>query len=85
MLLAMTAGLDSRSVAASLLWPKEAELDIDVDLPEGFDSPFEDDEEVRPDASPDAFGEPLSEGIIGSEEDPTADLQEEEPENISRR
>ena len=33
------------SVAASLLWPKEAELDIEVDLPEGFDSPFEDDEE----------------------------------------
>ncbi len=31
------------SVAASILWPKEAEMDIDVDLPEDFDSPFEDD------------------------------------------
>jgi len=30
------------SVAASILWPKEAEMDIDVDLPEDFDAPFED-------------------------------------------
>jgi hypothetical protein len=30
------------SVAASILWPKDAEMDIDVDLPEDFDSPFED-------------------------------------------
>ena len=33
------------SVAASILWPKEAEMDIDVDLPEDFDSPFEDESE----------------------------------------
>ena len=33
------------SVAASILWPKEAEMDIDVDLPEDFDSPFDDDRE----------------------------------------
>ncbi len=33
------------SVAASLIWPKDCEMDIDVDLPEDFDSPFEDDEE----------------------------------------
>jgi tellurite resistance protein TerC len=32
------------SVAASILWPKEAEMDIDVDLPEDFDAPFEDDD-----------------------------------------
>ena len=32
------------SVAASLIWAKSADLDIDVDLPEDFDSPFEDDE-----------------------------------------
>src|SRR6267143_4964346 len=31
------------SVAASILWPKHAEMDIDVDLPEDFESPFEDD------------------------------------------
>src|SRR5688572_23760340 len=30
------------SVAASLIWPKDAEMDIEVDLPEGFDPPFED-------------------------------------------
>lgn len=37
------------SVAASMLWPKDCEMDIDVDLPEGFDSPFEDDDEKKPD------------------------------------
>jgi hypothetical protein len=29
------------SVAASLIWAKSADLDIEVDLPEDFDSPFE--------------------------------------------
>src|SRR5882724_3746125 len=33
------------SVAASILWPKDAEMQIDVDLPEDFDSPFGDDPE----------------------------------------
>lgn len=33
------------SVAASLIWPKDCEMDIDVDLPEDFDAPFEDDED----------------------------------------
>jgi tellurite resistance protein TerC len=33
------------SVAASILWPKNAEMNIDVDLPEDFDSPFDDDSE----------------------------------------
>ena len=31
------------SVAASILWPKDAEMDIDVEMPEDFDSPPEDD------------------------------------------
>jgi len=35
------------SVAASMIWPKDCEMDIDVDLPEGFDPPFEDDDESR--------------------------------------
>ena len=30
------------SVIASILWPKQAEMDIDVDLPEDFESPFAD-------------------------------------------
>ena len=29
------------AVVASLIWPKKAERDIDVDLPPGFDPPFE--------------------------------------------
>lgn len=33
------------SVAASILWPKDAELDIQVEMPEDFDSLFEDDPE----------------------------------------
>lgn len=32
------------SVIASLIWTKEAEMEIEVDLPEDFDSPFEDEE-----------------------------------------
>jgi tellurite resistance protein TerC len=32
------------SVVASLVWAKHADTNIDVDLPEDFDSPFEDDE-----------------------------------------
>lgn len=30
------------SVIASLIWPKEDDMDIEVDLPEDFDAPFED-------------------------------------------
>jgi tellurite resistance protein TerC len=33
------------SVAASILWPKEAEMKIEVEMPEDFDSLFEDDPE----------------------------------------
>jgi tellurite resistance protein TerC len=32
------------SVAASLIWPKEAETNIEVQLPPGFNSPFDDDQ-----------------------------------------
>jgi tellurite resistance protein TerC len=38
----------SSSVVASILWPKDAELKIDVEMPEDFDSLFEDDPEVKP-------------------------------------
>jgi len=40
------------SVAASILWPKHAEMDIDLDLPADFDSPFEDDPEESNPESP---------------------------------
>jgi tellurite resistance protein TerC len=36
------------SVVASLIWPKRAERDIDVELPEGFGRPFEDVEDEKP-------------------------------------
>lgn len=65
------------SVIASLLWPKDAELDIDVDLPEGFDSPFEDDESdtaQEPEAAKEA------ETARSGEE-----VTEEEPESVERR
>ena len=35
------------SMAASLLWPKDSEIDIQVDLPEDFDPPFEDTEDAN--------------------------------------
>jgi tellurite resistance protein TerC len=36
------------SVLASLIWPKRAERDIDIDLPPGFDPPFENVEDEPP-------------------------------------
>jgi tellurite resistance protein TerC len=35
------------SVVASLVWAKHADTNIEIDLPEDFDSPFEDEEEVE--------------------------------------
>jgi tellurite resistance protein TerC len=32
------------SVVASVIWPKEAETNIEVELPEGFNTPFDDDQ-----------------------------------------
>jgi tellurite resistance protein TerC len=61
------------SVAASLTWPKEAVLNISVDLPEDFDSPFENDEvpkELQPPAAPD---------------DASSKNEQEEPESVERR
>lgn len=36
------------AVAASIMWPKDSEMNIDIDLPEDFDSPFEDEPEDAP-------------------------------------
>ena len=46
--LAVVATVLLSSVAASILWPKEAEMDIDVDLPPDFDAPFADEPEETP-------------------------------------
>jgi len=40
--LIFVAAVLSSSVVASLIWPKESVMDIEVDLPEDFDAPFED-------------------------------------------
>jgi len=37
---------------ASIIWPKAGEMDIDLDLPEDFDPPFEDEPEQSPPDSP---------------------------------
>jgi tellurite resistance protein TerC len=68
------------SVVASLLRPQEADLDIKVDLPEGFDGPF---------------GDEITEGaeeVEGSQIDVSGDgsqaseiSREKEPENIAGR
>jgi tellurite resistance protein TerC len=60
------------SVGASLLWPKHCEMDIDVELPEGFDAPFEDVE----------FESPKLEQTCKEE---GVKMHEEEPESVERR
>lgn len=65
------------SVAASLIWPKDSETGIDVDLPEGFDSPFEDDEpEAAALEEADARGEAA---------DPSEEAEKQEPIGVDRR
>jgi tellurite resistance protein TerC len=60
------------SVGASLLWPKHCEMDIDVELPEGFDAPFEDVEFESP-----KLEQPCKEVV--------EKVAEEEPESVERR
>lgn len=65
------------SVVASLLWPKDCEMDIKVELPAGFDAPFEDDEPAtlpQPEEGEEGDGAQSSEGI-----------NQEEPESVERR
>src|SRR6185295_5720781 len=73
------------SVAASLIWAKNADLDIEVDLPEDFDSPFEDDE---PEPGEPLAGAPVPDLDVPRSPDEAADGLEphqEELENIERR
>ena len=65
------------SVVASVLWPKECETGIEVDLPEDFDSPFEDDEPEAP--------KPLEIGVNRLREPLCDESREEEPESVERR
>lgn len=63
------------SVVASIVWPKEAEMDIDVDLPEDFDRPFHDEEPPQ---------KPERDLWEGSSET-ASEESEEEPESVERR
>lgn len=45
--LIVVASVLSLAVLASILWPKEAGMDIEVDLAEDFDGPFEDEDEGK--------------------------------------
>ena len=65
------------SVVASVLWPKEAEIEIDVDLPPDFDPPFAHDH-------PDTFAS-SSVDTFGNNGQPSGQRAKEEPENIARR
>ena len=47
------------SVAASLIWPKECETGIEVDLPADFDSPFEDEEPLAVPCQDESKEEPI--------------------------
>ncbi len=68
------------SVVASLFWPKNAEMDIDVDLPEGFDAPFEDDEPAPQQIEADATADGPARGS-----ETTKESHAEEPESVERR
>lgn len=46
--LGLVATVLAGSVVASLLWPRKAERDIDIDLPSGFNPPFENVEDENP-------------------------------------
>ncbi|MGH9943135.1 MAG: TerC family protein [Pyrinomonadaceae bacterium] len=60
------------SVAASLLWPKNCETNIEVELPEGFGSPFDDDDgRLGAEDRPNDDGAP--------DEDKLADAQQRRP------
>jgi tellurite resistance protein TerC len=69
------------SVVASLVWAKHADMDIEVDLPEDFDSPFEDDDaelgQKLDQARVDELNAPLSRGEIGDEVDSHVDSHKE--------
>ena len=63
------------SVAASIVWAKHAGLNIEVDLPADFDSPFEDDE-----AGPGEHLDSETRELLTE-----SDSHKEEAENINRR
>jgi tellurite resistance protein TerC len=64
------------AVAASLLWPKDAEIDIEVDLPEDFDAPFDDTEDATvsaPEAVESSHDEPPDPGADAPQDSETVE------------
>ncbi|MGH9955576.1 MAG: TerC/Alx family metal homeostasis membrane protein, partial [Pyrinomonadaceae bacterium] len=73
------------SSAASLLWPDDADTDIDVDLPEGFDSPFENDEgEASQVWSDEEADDEIEVPDSDSPSESSEGLRKEEPESVER-
>ncbi|MGH9906399.1 MAG: TerC/Alx family metal homeostasis membrane protein, partial [Pyrinomonadaceae bacterium] len=73
------------SIAASLLWPDDADTDIDVDLPEGFDSPFENDEgEASQVWSDEEADDEIEVPDSDSPSESSEGLRKEEPESVER-
>ena len=68
----------SGSVIASLLRPKEAEIEIDIDLPPDFEPPF-------PHEHSDAVAGSLGDSFGNNGQPSSRRAKEEEPENIARR
>ena len=73
------------SVAASLIWAKDADMDIEVDLPEDFDSPFEDDEQVPGEQLEPEVAKALESQLSGIEATDGHDPEKDALENIERR
>lgn len=73
------------SVAASLIWAKDADMDIEVDLPEDFDSPFEDDEQVAGEQLEPEVAKDLESQLSGIEAADGQDAEKNALENIERR
>ena len=69
------------SVAASLFWPKAEEIEVDVDLPEGFDSPTS---EMESSDLPEMIADQFDQDTLRIDPDEGTSVREEEPENIGR-
>jgi tellurite resistance protein TerC len=73
------------SVAASLIWAKNADFKIDVDLPEDFDSPFEDDEPPPAELLAETRAPEVDGQLSQDETSDGSDSHQKELENIERR
>jgi len=73
------------SVAASLIWAKDADFKIEVDLPEDFDAPFEDDEPESDEQTAEARTPELDSSQLNGEVAEGGASHNKELENIEQR